>query len=66
MKTKKITLLSGDGIGPEVSQEGEKLLKIIEQQFDYKFEITKKDFGGIAIDKHSTPLPEDTLNTCKK
>lgn len=66
MNTKKITLLSGDGIGPEVSAEGEKLLKVIENQFEYKFEITKKDFGGVAIDKHGIPLPEDTLNSCKK
>ena len=66
MKSKKITLLSGDGIGPEVSNEGEKLLKVIEAQFGYKFEIIKKDFGGVAIDKHGIPLPEDTLNSCKK
>lgn len=66
MQTKKIMILSGDGIGPEVSQEAEKLLKVIEKQFDYKFEIQKKDFGGAAIDKHGIPLPEDTLNTCKK
>ena len=66
MQTKKITLLSGDGIGPEVSKEAEKLLNVIEKQFDYKFEIIKKDFGGVAIDKHGVPLPEDTLNTCKK
>ena len=66
MQTKKITLLSGDGIGPEVSQEGEKVLKVIEKQYNYKFEIIKKDFGGIAIDKHGVPLPEDTLNSCKK
>ena len=43
MQIKKITLLSGDGIGPEVSQESEKLLKVIEEQFNYKFEITKND-----------------------
>ena len=66
MQNKKITLLSGDGIGPEVSREAEKLLKVIEEQFNYKFEITKKDFGGIAVDKHGTPLPEDTLEACKK
>ncbi len=66
MQSKKITLLSGDGIGPEVSAEGEKLLIEIEKQFNYKFEIIKKDFGGIAVDKHGTPLPEDTLNSCKK
>lgn len=66
MKTKNITLLSGDGIGPEVSFEAEKLLNVIEKQFNYKFNIQKKDFGGIAVDKHGVPLPEDTLNTCKK
>lgn len=66
MQTKKITLLSGDGIGPEVSIEAEKLLKVIEESFEYKFEVIKKDFGGIAIDKHGSPLPEDTLNSCKK
>ena len=66
MKTKKITLLSGDGIGPEVASEGEKLLTELEKFTNYKFELTKKDFGGIAIDNHGTPLPEDTLNACKK
>ena len=66
MQTKKITLLSGDGIGPEVSQEGEKVLKVIEKQYNYKFEIIKKDFGGVAIDKHGVPLPEDTLKCCKE
>jgi 3-isopropylmalate dehydrogenase len=66
MISKKITLLSGDGIGPEVSVEAEKLLKLIEKEFNYKFEIIKKDFGGCAIDKHGVPLPEDTLETCKK
>lgn len=66
MITKKITLLSGDGIGPEVSAEAEKLLTLIEKEFDYKFEITKKDFGGCAIDKCGEPLPVDTLDSCKK
>lgn len=65
-QTKNITLLSGDGIGPEVSNEAEKLLNVIEKQFNYKFDIVKKDFGGIAIDKFETPLPENTLEACKK
>lgn len=64
--TKTITLLSGDGIGPEVSTEGVKLFNVIEREFNYKFEIIKKDFGGIAIDKYGVPFPDDTLNTCKK
>lgn len=66
MQSKKITLLSGDGIGPEVSSESEKLLKVIEKLFNYKVEIIKKDFGGVAIDNHGLPLPKDTLESCKK
>lgn len=62
----RFTFLSGDGIGPEVIAEGEKLLRAIEEQSDYKFEITKKDFGGVAIDKYGVPLPEDTLSACKE
>ena len=62
----KITLLSGDGIGPEISKEAEKLLNIISKEFNYPIQIIKKDFGGIAIDKTGSPLPEDTLETCKK
>lgn len=62
----KITLLSGDGIGPEISKEAEKLLNIISKEFNYPIQIIKKDFGGVAIDKTGSPLPEDTLETCKK
>ena len=66
LRKKTITLLGGDGIGPEVSAEGVKLLNLIEKEFKYKFEIIKKDFGGVAIDKFGIPFPEDTLNVCKK
>ena len=66
MQIKKIVLLSGDGIGPEVSREGEKLLRVIEERSKYKFDVVKKDFGGVAIDNHGIPLPEDTLDACKK
>lgn len=65
MKSKKITLLSGDGIGPEVAQEAEKVLNIIAKDFGYKFEIIKKSFGGVAIDKYLIPLPPETLESCK-
>ena len=65
MKPKTITLLSCDGIWPEVSEEAVKLLKVIEENFSYRFTIEKKDFGGIAIDKHGIPFPEDTLKSCK-
>ncbi|WP_127586488.1 3-isopropylmalate dehydrogenase [Paenibacillus koleovorans] len=62
---KKIAVLPGDGIGPEVIAEAEKVLKKTEELFGYKFELSHGSFGGIAIDVHGTPLPQDTLAICK-
>jgi 3-isopropylmalate dehydrogenase len=62
---KKIAVLPGDGIGPEVVAEAEKVLKKVEALFGYKFETAHGVFGGIAIDQHGTPLPQDTLAICK-
>lgn len=63
---KKIAVIAGDGIGPEVVAEAEKVLKRTEELFGYKFETEHGLFGGIAIDERGTPLPEDTLEICKK
>lgn len=62
---KKIAVLPGDGIGPEVIAEAEKVLKRTEELFGYRFETEKALFGGIAIDEKGTPLPEETLELCK-
>ncbi len=61
---KKITVLPGDGIGPEVVEQGLKVINAINQSFDHNFELTEEDFGAIAIDKHGDPLPEKTLSAC--
>lgn len=61
---KKIAVLPGDGIGPEVVEQGLKVLKAVNQTFDHDFELIKADFGGISIDKHGTPLTKETLDTC--
>lgn len=61
---KKITVLPGDGIGPEVVAQGLKVIHAINQSFDHEFELTEADFGAVAIDKIGNPLPEETLNQC--
>jgi len=62
----KITLLSGDGIGPEVVAEGVKVLKAIAQKYDHTFEFTPALIGGIAIDETGNPLPDETIAACEK
>ncbi|MEN2984517.1 MAG: 3-isopropylmalate dehydrogenase [Dictyoglomaceae bacterium] len=62
----KIAVLPGDGIGPEVVQQGIKVLKAIERVFGHKFEMEFALAGGVAIDKKGTPLPEETFNLCKE
>ncbi|MFK7691165.1 3-isopropylmalate dehydrogenase [Paenibacillus sp. HJGM_3] len=63
---KKLAILPGDGIGPEVVAEAEKVLKKVEELFGHRFETSRGVFGGIAIDQYGTPLPEDTLAICKE
>jgi len=65
-ETKKIAVVAGDGIGPEVVAEAEKVLKRTEELFGYRFELTHGLFGGIAIDEKGTPLPQETLDMCKQ
>src|SRR5690606_38625656 len=63
-EVKKIAVLGGDGIGPEVVGEALKVLKKTEELFGYKFETKQDQFGGIAIDEKGTPLPQETLDLC--
>ena len=65
-EVKKIAVISGDGIGPEVVAEAEKVMKRAEELFGYSFETEHALFGGIAIDQKGTPLPQETLDICKK
>ncbi|WP_422658003.1 3-isopropylmalate dehydrogenase [Paenibacillus sp. EC2-1] len=64
-ETKKIAVIAGDGIGPEVVAEAEKIIKRTEDVFGLSFTTEHALFGGIAIDQKGTPLPEETLNVCK-
>lgn len=61
----KIAVLPGDGIGVEVTNEAVKVLKEIGKKFNHSFELNEGLIGGIAIDKCSNPLPDETVELCK-
>ena len=63
---KKIGLLQGDGIGPEVVREGRKVLDAIAEKFGHTFDYAEGEVGAIAIDHHGTPLPDETLALCEQ
>jgi 3-isopropylmalate dehydrogenase len=60
-----ITLLPGDGIGPEVVAEGRKVLEAVADQFGHRFFFNEALIGGIAIDETGSPLPDETLEMCR-
>ncbi|HVV99469.1 MAG TPA: 3-isopropylmalate dehydrogenase [Planctomycetaceae bacterium] len=60
-----VVLLAGDGIGPEVVSEAERVLRAVADRFGHRFEFAHRPMGGNAIDSHGTPLPDDTLDACK-
>lgn len=62
---KKIAVLAGDGIGPEVMQEAIKVLDVAAKKFNFELEYTSEDVGGCAIDNHGEALPAHTLKTCE-
>lgn len=62
---KKIALLPGDGIGPEVMAEAIKVLNKIESKFGIELTYEHADVGGCAIDNHGSALPASTLTCCE-
>lgn len=61
----KITVLPGDGIGPDIIAEALKVLDLIGEKYGHSFLYTEADLGGIALDRHGEPLPQVTVDTCK-
>ncbi len=59
-----IAVLSGDGIGPEVTAQAVKVLEAISHSFDHVFIFKDALVGAIAIDKTGSPLPAATLELC--
>ncbi|HTQ95238.1 MAG TPA: 3-isopropylmalate dehydrogenase [Candidatus Acidoferrum sp.] len=63
---KKIVILPGDGIGPEVARAAVSVLQECAREFGHQFEVTEMPVGGAAIDKTGSPLPDETLEACRK
>jgi 3-isopropylmalate dehydrogenase len=63
---KKIAVLPGDGIGPEVMAEAIKALDALQAVCSFTLEYELADVGGVAIDKHGQALPQSTLKICKE
>ena len=61
----KITLLPGDGIGPEVVGEATKVLDAIANKYDHTFNFQERLMGGCSIDKYGSSLTDETLADCK-
>ncbi|RZM77895.1 3-isopropylmalate dehydrogenase [Leptolyngbya iicbica] len=62
----RITLLPGDGIGPEIMAVTVDVMNQIGSQLDLSFDFQEALMGGAAIDETGSPLPEATLETCKQ
>jgi 3-isopropylmalate dehydrogenase len=62
----RITLLPGDGIGPEVVAEARKVLEAAACRFGRTVEFSEALAGGIAIDRTGDPLPPQTLASCQR
>ncbi len=61
-----ITLIGGDGIGPEVTQEARRVLEALGEQSHHRFTFLEAVAGGIAIDTYGESLPRETLDLCKQ
>jgi len=61
----KITLLPGDGIGPEVVSEAVRVLDVIAHKYNHTFEYKERLMGGCSIDKYGSSLTDETLADCQ-
>ena len=61
----KIAVLAGDGIGPEISAEGVKVMKAVCSKFGHQVTFTEALCGAVAIDAVGNPFPEETLKACQ-
>jgi len=60
-----ITVLPGDGIGPEIVEQGVRVLRAVAARYGHTFDLREALIGGAAIDACNVPLPTDTLAQCR-
>ena len=65
MVSKKIAVLPGDGIGPEVCRQAVKVLEAVADRFGHHFDLQPYLMGACAIDATGNPLPDETLEACR-
>ena len=61
---KNITVIKGDGIGPEIVDQATRVMDRVAEKFGHKFNYTYVLAGGCAIDATGGPLPQETLDAC--
>ncbi len=61
-----VALIPGDGIGPEIVAGAVTVLDAVSSKYGHKFNYTEVYMGGCAIDKYGVPLPQETIDICKK
>ena len=61
----ELVVLPGDGVGPDVTTEGIKVLEAVGKRFDHRFKLHYGLVGGVAIDKEGTALSDDTIKMCR-
>lgn len=61
---KRIAVINGDGIGPEVTAQSIKVLNAVGEGFGHQFQYTHGLMGAVAIDETGNPLPDETLDLC--
>lgn len=66
MKDYQIVVLRGDGIGPEIVAEAIKVLDAAGEKYGFQFHYDERLMGGCAIDATGEPLPQETVDACKK
>ncbi|HEY7616740.1 MAG TPA: 3-isopropylmalate dehydrogenase, partial [Terriglobales bacterium] len=59
-----LTILPGDGIGPEVTEEAIRVLEVVAERFGHQLRLARKDIGGAGLLASNDPLPPDTLKSC--
>lgn len=62
----QIVALPGDGIGPEIVNGTLEILEKLSNSYNFDYQLEVHDFGGIAIDNHGSPLPDQTLSACER
>ena len=65
MKSLKLTILPGDGIGPEVMDSALVVLDMVRAHYNLNFELQTELMGGVSIDQCGEPITEDVLEKCK-